>query len=51
MHQGTKYTKLDYHYIKDKEQDEIIELQYTPTYLQYADILMKPLGPIEFVEN
>ena len=40
-HDKTKHVEIDRHFIKEKVEEGIIKLMYTPTCLQTADILTK----------
>ncbi|KAL5851107.1 hypothetical protein ACOSQ3_006225 [Xanthoceras sorbifolium] len=42
-HDRTKHVEIDRHFIKEKLDDKSVNLLYTPTHLQIADILTKAL--------
>lgn len=43
LHERTKHTKIDYHFIRDKLNEETVTAQHVPSYSQLVDILAKPL--------
>ena len=43
-HQRTKHIDIQYHYVRQVYEDDLIELDFTPTASQAADILTKPLA-------
>ena len=43
-HARTKHVELDYHFIREKVQQGIIQINYISSSDQMADILTKPLG-------
>ena len=49
-HSRTKHINIKYHYIREAIQSEDIDLEYCPTEMVVADILMKPL-PCEKFET
>ena len=54
FHARTKHIEVRHHYVREKLEDGIIDLQYCPTADQTADILTKPLSLIKhekFVKN
>ena len=46
-HERTKHIELDYHFVREKLCSGLISLTYTPTKLQLADVLTKPLTGIQ----
>ena len=47
-HDRTKHVEIDRHFIREKIEEGTINLIYTPSNLQTADILTKALQPIIF---
>ena len=47
-HDRTKHVEIDRHFIREKIEEGIINLTYTPSNLQTADILTKALPTITF---
>ena len=47
-HDRTKHVELDHHFIKEKVEGEILDMFYTPTRLQVANILTKALPRVKF---
>ncbi|MCO5611828.1 hypothetical protein L7F22_066087 [Adiantum nelumboides] len=43
FHARTKHIEIQYHYVRELIEDEIIELEYCPTLENQADIFTKPL--------
>lgn len=46
----TKHVEIDRHFIKEKIESRILQMAYTPTQLQVADVLTKALPRIKFEE-
>ena len=44
FHERTIYIEIDYHLVRDKVQDKVIRLFFTPTHSQLADLLTKALS-------
>ena len=49
-HDRTKHVEIDRHFIKEKVEGRIINLEYTPTTVQTADILTKAPPRVRFEE-
>ncbi|KAL5849088.1 hypothetical protein ACOSQ4_007101 [Xanthoceras sorbifolium] len=47
-HDKTKHVEIDRHFIKEKLDEGIVKLVYTPTKLQTANVLTKALPRIDF---
>ncbi|CAB4003970.1 Hypothetical predicted protein [Paramuricea clavata] len=48
LHKRTKHIDIKYNFVREKTQDETIELKYCPTNEMVADILTKPLSKGQF---
>ena len=48
FHNKSKHIEIQYHYIHDMVQRDVVKLQYASTDDQTADILTKPLRRIKF---
>jgi hypothetical protein len=44
------YRNNKHHYIREKVQDGIVEINYIPTHEQIVDLLIKPLSRTHFKE-
>lgn len=44
FHARTKHIEIQYHYVRELIEDEIVELEYCPTMDNCADIFTKALG-------
>ena len=49
-HDKTKHVELDCHFIKEKIEEDILDLIHTSTYLQVVDVLMKVFSRVKFEE-
>ena len=49
-HDMTKHVEIDRYFIKEKIEERVINLVYTPTTVQTADILTKALPRVRFEE-
>jgi hypothetical protein len=49
FHDGSKHIEIKYHFIMDKVQKGVVQLQYIPTDEQLVDIFTKPLAKGKFV--
>lgn len=49
-HNRTKHAEIDCHFIKDKIESGLVELSYTSTNHQVADLLTKSLPRVRFEE-
>ena len=49
FHERTRHFKMDYHYIRDKIQDNSIITRHVHSEHQFADIFTKPLGKDVFI--
>ena len=45
---GQKHVEIDHHFIKEKIEEMMISLVYTPTTLQIVDVLTKALSKTNF---
>jgi len=48
LHDRTKHVEIDRHFIKEKIEDGIVEIIYTPTRQQTADVLTKAVARTQF---
>jgi len=48
FHKRTKHIDVKYHFIREKQQDGTINVEYVDTTLQLADIFTKPLDAVRF---
>ena len=48
FHEKSKHFEIDYHYTRQKIENNTIKVEYIPSQEQPADILTKPLGRIKF---
>jgi hypothetical protein len=48
FHDKMKHIEIQYHYICDMVQKEVVKLQYVGTNEQVADVLTKPLYHVKF---
>lgn len=48
FHSRTKHINVQYHFIREKYQDKIIDIAYIPSEDQLADAFTKPLPRIQF---
>lgn len=47
FHKRTKHIDVQFHFIREKQEDGTIDIKYIPTEKQLADIFTKPLhGPL-----
>ena len=44
FHERTKHIEVDYHLVRDKVQDNVVRLFFTPTHSQLANLLTKALN-------
>ena len=47
----SKYIDVGYHFTKEKQLDKTIAVKYVPTTGMEADILSKPLTPVQYQHN
>ncbi|RVX01409.1 Retrovirus-related Pol polyprotein from transposon RE2 [Vitis vinifera] len=47
-HDRTKHVEIDRHFIKEKIEEGVFKVSYTPTNCQTADILTKALARVNF---
>jgi len=45
FHARTKHIAIQYHFVREKVNDGMIELEFCPSEIMIADIMTKPLGP------
>ena len=50
-HDRTKHVEIDRHFIKEKIEQKVLEVCYTPTQQQTADILTKALPRAQFKQH
>ena len=50
-HDRTKHVEIDRHFIKEKIEQKVLEVCYTPTQQQTADILTKALPRAQFEQH
>ena len=50
FHEKSKHFEIDYHFTRQKVEDNIIRVEYISSREQPADLLTKPLGRIKFEE-
>ena len=48
FHEKSKHFEIDYHFTRQKVEDNIIRVEYIPSQEQPADLLTKPLGRTKF---
>ncbi|RWS18114.1 copia protein-like protein [Leptotrombidium deliense] len=48
FHKRTKHIDVRYHFIREKQEEGIINILHVPSENQLADLLTKPLVPIKF---
>lgn len=51
FHEKSKHFQIDYHFTRQKVEDNTIKVEYISSQDQPADILTKPLGRIKFETN
>lgn len=51
FHSRTKHFDVHFHFRREKIQEGLIEVLYTPNHHQPADILTKPLGRLKFANH
>ena len=44
FHERTKHIEVDYHVVRDKVQEKVVRLLFSPTHSQLADLLTKALS-------
>jgi hypothetical protein len=50
MHENTKHIDIHYHFVRELQETEQVDVKYVPSAQQQADILTKPLGFRKFSE-
>jgi hypothetical protein len=48
FHDKTKHFEVDWHFIQEKVEEEIVQVDFISTTKQLVDMLMKALGRIKF---
>ncbi|KAK6161819.1 hypothetical protein DH2020_005200 [Rehmannia glutinosa] len=48
FHQRTKHIEIDIHFVRDKVQFKVVDVQFVPSESQLADVLTKPLSLVRF---